>query len=139
MQHQFLEMGLLPNFQEVFYMQNNITQEIYKRKIMETILNQQCNSHVFHHRFVDKYITQKSVRQKNLTVYANQILVIPFHTLQSHTETGLIDNLPILHHVRYFLQFRNILSRRFTMKLQEQHNEFAVKCYAKYMKTSQVV
>ena len=25
------------------------------------------------------------------------------------------------------------------MKLQEQHNEFAVKCYAKYMKTSQVV
>ena len=39
-------------------MQNSITQEIYKRKITETILDEQCNTRFFHYIFVDKDIMQ---------------------------------------------------------------------------------
>ena len=62
-------------------MQNNMAQEIYKRKTVETILDEQCNTHTFHYIFMDKDIMQKSAFQKNLTIYENQILVIPFYAL----------------------------------------------------------
>ena len=62
-------------------MQNNMTQENYKRKSLETILYEQCYTHALHYIFVDKDIMQKSAYQKNLTIYENQILVIPFYTL----------------------------------------------------------
>ena len=65
----------------VFYMQNNMTQEIDKRKTMETILNEQCNTHAFHNIFMHNDIMQKSAFNKNLTIYENQILVVPFYTL----------------------------------------------------------
>ena len=59
----------------------NMTQEIYKRKTMETILDQQCNTHAFHYIFMDRDIMQKSAFNKNLTIYENQILVVPYYTL----------------------------------------------------------
>ena len=48
---------------------------------MITILDEQFKTHAFHNIFMDKDIMQISAYQKNLTVYENQILVIPFYTL----------------------------------------------------------
>ena len=84
-------------------------------------------------------VLQKSAYQKNLTVYKisnfSNSKLCPINPY-SH---WIYRNLTVLQYVRDFLQFRNFLRRRQTEKLQEKHNESDGRCYAKYMKTDDIV
>ncbi len=96
---------------------------------METIMKIKDDIHAIYHTFLYKNNGQISASQKNLTVLQNSnfstIKIRPIN-LYRYCVYRHFARLTV---VRDFLQFRNFSRRRQTMKLQDKHNEFAVRYY----------
>ena len=94
-------------------------------------MNIKDDIHTIYHTFLYKNNGQISASQKNLTVLQNSnfsaIKLFPINPYRDCVHR----QFSVLYLVRDFLQFRNFLRRRQTMKLQDKHNEFAIRYYTK--------